>query len=121
MPVADRPRHQEDVDSIRELLGEPAFADAWEAGQTLTVEEVLRRHARLGRERRHRLSLLEHAEQPKVRVVRAERRIAARDPQRPRGVRAIAGDPAADVEHDGLAGRDDALRRGGMRRPEPPG
>ena len=40
--VADRPRHQQDIESIRELLGEPAFTDAWEAGKALTVEEVLR-------------------------------------------------------------------------------
>lgn len=46
VPIADRPRHQQDIDTVGELLGEPAFTDAWEAGQALTVEEVLRSHAR---------------------------------------------------------------------------
>ena len=39
------------------------------------------------------------------------RRIAAGHPQRPRDVRAVAADRAADVEHDRLAGPDHAVRR----------
>ena len=72
--------------------------------------------ARADRPRRRRLGAVQDAEQVAEPLVGALRRIAAGDPQRPRDVRAVAAERAADVEDDRLAGLDDPVGRLVVRR-----
>ena len=66
-----------------------------------------------------RLGSLQHAVQVAEALIGAVGRVAAGHPERPRDVRPIAADRAADVEDDRLAGRDHpvgclVVRRGGV-------
>ena len=63
-----------------------------------------------------RLGAVQDREQVPESLVGPLRRVAAGDPQRPRDVRAVAAERAADVEHDRLAGPDHPVGRLVVRR-----